>query len=121
MQRPLKILLFISLLTGIILIAGTGCCCPGFSQYQKLREMVPTGTVKGTVYAGEPKNPVAGAIVTIADQQTTTDAQGNFSIDEVVATNQTVNVVSGSLSWTGTANVIEDGEVILPEIILLEK
>jgi hypothetical protein len=44
-----------------------------------------------------------------------------FSIDEVVATNQTVNVVSGSLSWTGTANVIEDGEVILPEIILLEK
>lgn len=108
------------LVLSVLLISSlsAGCCCPAFNQYQELKKLVPVGTVKGTVYAGNPKQPVPNARVVIADQVTTTDAQGTFRLDNVVATNQTIVVTSGDLRWSGTTNVTKDAEVTLPEIIL---
>ncbi len=100
------------------LISLPGCCCPFYNQYRDLKKLVPMGTVTGTVYAGNPKQPVPNATVIIADQQTTTDSQGKFKLT-VVATTQTITVTSGNdLKWTGTVTVVKDGDVNLPEIIL---
>jgi hypothetical protein len=113
----------LSLLTLVIIIAIgltalPGCCCPFYNNYRDLEKLVPVGTVSGTVYAGDPKQPVSGARVVIADQSTTTDSQGKFKLSNVVATNQTITVTSGDLKWTGTVTVTKDGDVNLPEIIL---
>jgi hypothetical protein len=118
MRRRLLSILALSIIIVLCLIALPGCCCPFYNSYNELKKMVPVGTVSGTVFAGEPKQPVADAIVVIADQTTSTDAQGKFKLTNVVATNQTVTVASGDLKWTGTVNVTKDGDVTLPEIIL---
>ena len=120
MKRNLLRLMITSVALVVFMSMAAGCCCPFFNQYQDLKKMVPVGTVKGTVFAGEPKQAVAGARVVIADQETTTDAQGNFKLSNVVATKQTIIVTSCTLSWTGTADVTKDAEVTLPEIILAE-
>lgn len=114
---------FLSILALMIIIAVgltalPGCCCPFYNTYRDLEKLVPVGTVSGTVFAGDPKQPVPGAIVTIADQSTTTDDSGKFKLMKVVATNQTVTVTSGDLKWTGTITVTKDGDLNLPEIIL---
>lgn len=80
--------------------------------------MVPVGTVSGTVYAGSPKQPVPNARVVIADQETTTSADGKFKLTNVLATTQTITVTAPDLKWTGTITVTKDGDVNLPEIIL---
>lgn len=95
-----------------------GCCCPCFTTYRDLQKLVPVGSVSGTVFAGDPKQPVPGAKVIIADRSTTTNSQGKFKLTNIVATNQTVTVTSGDLKWTGTVTVIKDGDINLPEIIL---
>lgn len=108
----------IALILALSLTVLPGCCCPFYNTYRDLEKLVPVGTVSGTVYAGDPKEPVSDAIVTIADQSTTTDGNGKFKLTNVVATNQTVTVVSGDLKWTGTVTVTKDGDVNLPEILL---
>ncbi len=118
MRHRFMSFLFISIIIAAGLTALPGCCCPCFTTYNDLQKLVPTGSVSGTVFAGEPKEAVPGARVTIADQTTTTDSQGKFKLTKVVATNQTITVTSGDLKWTGTVNVIKDGDVNLPEIIL---
>ena len=120
MKRYYMRLALISMVLLVFSSVIAGCCCPMFNQYQELKKLVPVGTVKGTVFAGEPKQAVEGATVVIADQSTTTDAQGNFKLSDVVATNQTIVVTKDTLSWTGTADVTKDAEVTLPEIILSE-
>jgi hypothetical protein len=116
-HRSFSLLALVIIIT-IGLTALPGCCCPFFNTYRNLEKLVPVGTVSGTVYAGDPKQPVSGAIVVIADQSTTTDSQGKFKLTKVVATNQTITVTSGDLKWTGTVTVTKDGDVNLPEIIL---
>jgi hypothetical protein len=118
MRRRFLPLLALSIIIALGLSALPGCCCPFFQSYNNLKKLVPVGTVSGTVFAGDPKQPVSGAVVVIADQSTTTDAQGKFKLENVVATNQTITVTSGDLKWTGTVSVTKDGDVNLPEILL---
>jgi hypothetical protein len=118
MRRRFLPLLALTIIIAIGLTALPGCCCPFYNSYNELKKMVPVGTVSGTVLAGEPKQPVADAIVVIADQTATTDAQGKFKLANVVATTQTVTVAKDNLKWTGTVTVPKDGDVTLPEIIL---
>lgn len=118
MRHRFLSILALTIIIAVGLTALPGCCCPFYNTYRDLEKLVPVGTVSGTVYAGDPKQPVSGAIVVIADQSTTTDSQGKFKLTKIVATNQTVTVTSGDLKWTGTVTVTKDGDVSLPEIIL---
>ena len=87
--------------------------------------MLENVTVTGTVLESDTQNPAAGAIVTFAgymDYLTTTDENGNYSIDGVYASHiydVTVNY-EGYQMYNGTADIGTDNPSEVPDIIVEE-
>lgn len=79
---------------------------------------VATYAVSGTV-VDESGKAVEGAVVKFADQETTTDADGSYSFDEVVAGTYTVVVTMSGYEVASKEVVIADQDVTVDAITLV--
>lgn len=70
----------------------------------------PKGTLQGTLRDAVTNNPISGAIIDIGVAQTTTDEQGQYTLQNVQATTDAVNgTVTGSYSVTIDLRTVNSG------------
>lgn len=100
--------------------SGQTTTVPGPATCEPTPPPPETGTVTGRVCAPDGQTWLAGATVFVGDEanptaQTTTDAEGRFTLTGVPAGQQTIHVRKNSFTATYTVTVTANGTAAIPE------
>lgn len=76
------------------------------------------GSIAGQITESETGDPLTGATITLfgteEDYETTSGANGNYTLEEVLAGNYTVEVsLANYVTWTGEAEILTDQQTVL--------